>query len=103
LDGGYAEYAAAYSKYCFLIPDAYPDVQAAFLLCAGLIGYRSLRMAMNAEFGVGLKRHGMSHPNGARYRIGMYGFGASAHITIQIARYEGHDVYAFRRPGDKKG
>jgi propanol-preferring alcohol dehydrogenase len=85
IDGGYAEYTAAYENYCFPIPEQYPDVQAAPLMCAGLIGYRSLRMADNA------------------HRIGMYGFGAAAHILIQIARYQGREVYAFTRPGDTAG
>jgi len=84
IDGGYAEYTAAYESYCFEIPELYPHVQAAPLLCAGLIGYRSLRMTGDA------------------FRIGMYGFGAAAHILIQVARYQGREVYAFTRPGDKR-
>ncbi|MDR5708303.1 MAG: zinc-dependent alcohol dehydrogenase family protein [Armatimonadota bacterium] len=82
LDGGYAEYAAADVRYCFRIPDGYPDLEAAPLLCAGLIGYRCLRMAGDAE------------------RLGIYGFGAAAHIVTQVARYQGRRVFAFTRPGD---
>jgi propanol-preferring alcohol dehydrogenase len=82
LDGGYAEYAVADERFCFPIPDGYPDVQAAPLLCAGLIGYRSLRFAGDAE------------------RLGLYGFGASAHIVAQIARHEGRRLFGFVRPGD---
>jgi propanol-preferring alcohol dehydrogenase len=85
LDGGYAEYAVADEHFCFAIPDGYPDLQAAPLLCAGLIGYRSYRMVGEAE------------------RIGFYGFGAAAHILIQVARYQGRKVYAFTRSGDTKG
>ena len=71
LDGGFAEYTVADARFCFPIPDGYPDLQAAPLLCAGLIGYRALRMAGDAE------------------RLGLYGFGASAHIVAQVARYAG--------------
>uniref|UniRef100_A0A831T9R9 alcohol dehydrogenase n=1 Tax=Thermorudis peleae TaxID=1382356 RepID=A0A831T9R9_9BACT len=85
LDGGYAEYAVADARYCFPIPRGYPDLQAAPLLCAGLIGYRALRLAGEAE------------------RLGLYGFGASAHIVAQVARYRGQRVYAFTRPGDLEG
>lgn len=85
LDGGYAEYAVADERFCFSIPDGYPDLQAAPLLCAGLIGYRSYRMAGDGE------------------RLGFYGFGAAAHILIQVARYQGRQVYAFTRPGDTAG
>jgi propanol-preferring alcohol dehydrogenase len=86
LDGGYAELAVADERYCFPIPDGYPDLQAAPLLCAGLIGYRSLRMCGDdAE------------------RIGFYGFGASAHIVCQVAAYEGRSVFALTRPGDSEG
>jgi propanol-preferring alcohol dehydrogenase len=81
IDGGYAEYAAADHRFCFPIPDRYPDLQAAPLLCAGLIGYRSLRMAGDAE------------------RLGLYGFGASAHIITQVAVYQGRKVFAFTSPG----
>jgi propanol-preferring alcohol dehydrogenase len=84
-DGGYAEYAVADSRYCFPIPDGYPDMQAAPLLCAGLIGHRALRMAGDAE------------------RLGLYGFGASAHIVAQVARHEGRRVFAFTRAGDERG
>jgi propanol-preferring alcohol dehydrogenase len=83
LDGGYAEYAAADRRYCFPVPDGYPDLQAAPLLCAGLIGYRSLRLAGGAE------------------RLGLYGFGASAHIVAQVARGQGRRVFAFTRAGDE--
>jgi propanol-preferring alcohol dehydrogenase len=85
LDGGYAEYAVADARYCFPIPAGYPDLQAAPLLCAGLIGYRAWRLAGEAE------------------RLGLYGFGASAHIVAQAARYRGQRVYAFTRPGDTEG
>lgn len=85
IDGGYAEYTVADARYCFPIPAGYPDVQAAPLLCAGLIGYRSYRFAGEAE------------------RIGFYGFGAAAHLLIQVARYQGRKVYAFTRPGDAAG
>ena len=82
LDGGYAEYAIADSRYCFALPDGYNDTEAAPLLCAGLIGYRALVMAGDAR------------------RIGIYGFGAAAHIVAQVARFQGRRVYAFTRPGD---
>jgi alcohol dehydrogenase, propanol-preferring len=82
-DGGYAEYAVADSRFCFPIPDRYPDVQAAPLLCAGLIGHRALRFAGDAE------------------RLGLYGFGASAHIVCQVARHQGRRVFAFTRAGDE--
>jgi alcohol dehydrogenase, propanol-preferring len=82
LDGGYAELAVADAAYCFPLPDRYADAEAAPLLCAGLIGYRSLRMA------------------GAARRLGIYGFGAAAHIVAQVARHKGRDLYAFTRPGD---
>ena len=82
IDGGYAEYAVADHRFCFPIPDGYPDLQAAPLLCAGLIGYRSLRMTGDAE------------------RLGLYGFGAAAHIVTQVARYQGREVFAFTRSGD---
>ncbi|MCW5892702.1 MAG: zinc-dependent alcohol dehydrogenase family protein [bacterium] len=81
-DGGYAELVAADHRFCFPIPAGYTPVAAAPLLCAGLIGHRSLRMA------------------GAARRLGIYGFGAAAHIVTQVARYEGREVYAFVRPGD---
>jgi propanol-preferring alcohol dehydrogenase len=82
IDGGFAEYAVADQRFCFPVPEGYPDLQAAPLLCAGLIGYRSLVMAGDAV------------------RLGLYGFGAAAHIVIQVARYQGRQVYAFTRPGD---
>jgi propanol-preferring alcohol dehydrogenase len=82
IDGGFAEYAVADHRFCFPIPAGYPDLQAAPLLCAGLIGYRSLVMAGDAE------------------RLGLYGFGAAAHIVAQVARWQGRKVYAFTRPGD---
>ena len=82
IDGGYAEYAVADARYAFRIPDAYGDADAAPLLCAGLIGYRSYRMA------------------GSGRRIGLYGFGAAAHVIAQVAVHERRDVYAFTSPGD---
>lgn len=85
LDGGYAEYAVADERYCFPIPDGYPDEQAAPLLCAGLIGYRALRFTAGAR------------------RLGFYGFGAAAHILTQVAVWQGRAVYAFTRPGDVEG
>jgi alcohol dehydrogenase, propanol-preferring len=83
LDGGYAELAVADERFCFPIPEDYPDLQAAPLLCAGLIGYRSLRLAGEDE------------------RLGLYGFGASAHIVAQIARHQGRRIFAFTRAGDE--
>lgn len=85
LDGGYAERAVADERFCFAIPPEYPDLQATPLLCAGLIGYRSLRLAGDGE------------------RLGLYGFGASAHIVIQVARHQGRRVFAFTRPEDEDG
>jgi len=85
LDGGYAELAVADERFCFPIPEGYPDEQAAPLLCAGLIGYRALRLIGDAE------------------RIGFYGFGASAHILCQVAAYQGRRVFAFTREGDAEG
>jgi propanol-preferring alcohol dehydrogenase len=82
IDGGYAEYTTADASYCFALPESYSDVEAAPLLCAGLIGYRSLRMAGEAE------------------HLGIYGFGAAAHIVAQVALDQGRSVYAFTRPGD---
>jgi propanol-preferring alcohol dehydrogenase len=84
LDGGYAEYMATDERFCFAIPDSYSDVHAAPLLCAGLIGYRALVEAGDAE------------------RLGIYGFGAAAHIVCQIAKHQGRKVFAFTRPGDDK-
>jgi propanol-preferring alcohol dehydrogenase len=83
LDGGYAENALANQRFCFPIPDPYSDVEAAPLLCAGLIGYRSLTKAGKAK------------------RLGIYGFGAAAHIVAQIARFQRREIYAFVRPGDE--
>lgn len=83
LDGGFAEYTVADQRYCFPIPESYGDVEAAPLLCAGLIGYRSYRMC---------------GPEAAK--IGIYGFGAAAHIIAQIAVHQGKRIYAFTRPGD---
>jgi propanol-preferring alcohol dehydrogenase len=82
IDGGYADYLIADQRYCFPIPVGYSDAEAAPLLCAGLIGYRSLVIAGDAK------------------RLGIYGFGAAAHIVVQVARYQGREVYAFTRPGD---
>src|SRR5829696_7142243 len=82
IDGGYAGYAVADHRFCFPIPEEYPDLQAAPLLCAGLIGYRSLTMAGDAE------------------RLGLYGFGDSAHIITQVAVHQGRKVFAFTRDGD---
>jgi propanol-preferring alcohol dehydrogenase len=82
IDGGFAEASVADERYCFPIPDGYPDLQAAPLLCAGLIGYRAYALAGDAE------------------RLGLYGFGAAAHILCQVARAEGRRVFAFTRPGD---
>ena len=83
-DGGYAELTAANADFVFPIPEDYPDLQAAPLLCAGLIGYRSLRLA---------EVEGLGRPG----RLGLYGFGTSAHIVIQVARHAGHEVYAYTR------
>ncbi len=81
IDGGYAGYAVADHRFCFLIPKGYPDLQAAPLLCAGLIGYRSLRATGDAE------------------RLGLYGFGSSAHIIAQVAVHQGRKIFAFTSPG----
>ncbi len=85
IDGGYAEYTVANERFCFPIPPLFTDVEAAPLLCAGLIGYRALRLAGDAP------------------RLGLYGFGAAAHIAIQVARHRGQQVFAFTRPGDAEG
>ena len=85
LDGGYAEYTVANQRYCFALPDGYGDAEAAPLLCAGLIGYRSLMAAGDAG------------------RLGIYGFGAAAHIITQVARAQGRKIFAFTRPGDETG
>ncbi|HEY7656426.1 MAG TPA: zinc-dependent alcohol dehydrogenase family protein [Burkholderiales bacterium] len=82
LDGGYAEYTVADARYCFAIPKEFDDAAAAPLLCAGLIGYRSLVLAGDAK------------------RLGIYGFGAAAHIVAQVARHQGRRLFAFSRPGD---
>jgi len=82
VDGGYAEYTVADARYCFRLPPAYADAEAAPLLCAGLIGHRALRAAGDSE------------------RLGIYGFGAAAHIVAQVARHEGRRVFAFTREGD---
>ena len=83
IDGGYAEYAVADARFCFPIPEGYPDLQAAPLLCAGLIGYRALRLAGDGE------------------RLGLYGFGAAAHIICQVAVSQGRRVFAFTRADDE--
>ena len=85
IDGGYAERAIADARFCFKLPPAYDDVAAAPLLCAGLIGYRALKLA------------------GAAERLGLYGFGAAAHIAVQVARHLGQKIYAFTKPGDTAG
>ena len=84
LDGGYADYAVADQRFCFPIPDFYSDTEAAPLMCAGLIGYRSLLRA------------------GEGRRLGIYGFGAAAHIIAQVAKYQNREIYAFSRPGDEE-
>jgi propanol-preferring alcohol dehydrogenase len=84
IDGGYAEYALADTRFCFPIPEGFPDLQAAPLLCAGLIGHRSLLFAGEAE------------------RLGLYGFGASAHIVAQVAAHEGRRIFAFTSPHDEE-
>jgi alcohol dehydrogenase, propanol-preferring len=84
IDGGYAGYTAADARFTFKLPDAYSDAEAAPLLCAGLIGYRSLKLA------------------GDPHRLGIYGFGAAAHIIAQVARAQGREVYAFTRPSDRQ-
>ena len=86
IDGGYAEAAVADARFCFSIPEGYPDLEAAPLLCAGLIGFRCLRMAGDLAAGV--------------ERLGIYGFGAAAHIVAQVARHQGQRVFAFTRAGD---
>jgi propanol-preferring alcohol dehydrogenase len=83
LPGGFAEHAVADARFCFPIPQGYPDLQAAPLLCAGLIGYRCLRMAGDAE------------------RLGIYGFGGAAHLLTQVARHQGRRVFTFTREGDR--
>ena len=85
LDGGYSEFTLANERFCFPIPTSYSDAEAAPLLCAGLIGYRSLCKTGDAR------------------RVGIYGFGAAAHIIAQVARFQGREIYAFTRPGDVEG
>jgi len=85
IDGGFAEWATADERYCFALPEDYSDLQVAPLLCAGLIGYRALGMTSGAE------------------RLGLYGFGSSAHIIAQVARFQARRVFAFTRPGDEAG
>ncbi|MBS0274004.1 MAG: zinc-dependent alcohol dehydrogenase family protein [Proteobacteria bacterium] len=85
IDGGYAEYATADERYCFPIPEHFSDQEAAPLMCAGLIGYRALRFASDAR------------------RLGLYGFGAAAHIAAQVALHRGQEVFAFTKPGDLRG
>ncbi len=85
IDGGFAEETVVDERYCLQIPESYSDLQVAPLLCAGLIGYRSLMMTGEAE------------------RLGLYGFGASAHIIAQVARWQGRRIFAFTRPGDEEG
>lgn len=82
IDGGYAEYAIADERFCFALPENYDDLEAAPLLCAGLIGYRALKMAGEAR------------------RLGIYGFGAAAHLVAQVAQHQGREVFAYTRPGD---
>jgi propanol-preferring alcohol dehydrogenase len=86
IDGGYAEYTVAEAAFCFPLPESYGDVEAAPLLCAGLIGYRSLVMAGSVQEAT---------------HLGIYGFGGAAHIITQVAVHEGRQVYAFTRPGKK--
>jgi propanol-preferring alcohol dehydrogenase len=85
IDGGYAEFTVADARFCFPLPEQYNDVDVAPLLCAGLIGYRSLRKTGDA------------------HRLGIYGFGNAAHLIAQVAIYQGREVFAFTRPGDKAG
>ena len=85
IDGGYAEFTLADARYCFHLPDNYDDVEVAPLLCAGMLGYRSYRKTGDGR------------------RLGIYGFGNAAHLIAQIAVYEGREIYAFTRPGDKVG
>jgi propanol-preferring alcohol dehydrogenase len=85
IDGGYAEFTVADARFCFRLPDEYADVDVAPLLCAGMLGYRALRKTDDAR------------------RIGIYGFGNAAHLIAQVAIYQGREVFAFTRPGDKAG
>jgi propanol-preferring alcohol dehydrogenase len=84
IDGGYASHTVADARYCFHLPEGYSDAEAAPLLCAGLIGYRSLKMTGDAA------------------RLGIYGFGAAAHIVAQVARHQGREIFAFTRAGDTR-
>ena len=93
LDGGYAEYTLAFAGYCFPLPGEYGNAAGAPLLCAGLIGYRSYSLIGTQVQGAGTQVQ----------RIGLYGFGAAAHILVQVARYQGKRTYAFTRDGDKAG
>lgn len=92
IDGGYAAYTVADERYCFALPEGYSDAEAAPLLCAGLIGYRSLKMAEEA----------FTDEPGRTKRLGIYGFGAAAHILAQVARHEGIEIFAFTSPGDRE-
>jgi propanol-preferring alcohol dehydrogenase len=83
IDGGYAEFAVADARFCFRLPEQYDDVEVAPLLCAGMLGYRSYRKTGDAR------------------RLGIYGFGNAAHLISQVARYQGRELFAFTRPGDK--
>ena len=85
IDGGYAEYTVANENFCFAIPTGFSELEAAPLLCAGLIGYRALRLAGDAR------------------RLGLYGFGAAGHIAAQVARFRGQQIFAFTKPGDRAG
>src|SRR5438067_4752827 len=85
IDGGYAEFTLAHARFCFQVPDRFDDVGAAPLLCAGLIGYRSLRKTGDAK------------------RLGLYGFGVAAHLVAQVARHQDREIFAFTRPGDTAG
>jgi propanol-preferring alcohol dehydrogenase len=98
-DGGFAEYCLADPRFCFEIPAGYPDLQAAPLLCAGLIGYRSYRMA-TAEPEMLSAEDRQLLPRPWRKRLGLYGFGSAAHILCQVAIADGREIYAFTRPGD---
>jgi propanol-preferring alcohol dehydrogenase len=92
IDGGYAAYTVADERYCFALPEGYSDAEAAPLLCAGLIGFRSLKMAEEAFTG----------EPGRTKRLGIYGFGAAAHIVAQVARHQGIEIFAFTSPGDRE-
>jgi propanol-preferring alcohol dehydrogenase len=85
IDGGYAERTVADARFCFALPDGLDDLHVAPLLCGGLIGYRALRLAGDAQ------------------RVGLYGFGSSAHLICQVAKWQGREVFAFTRPGDAEG